>query len=125
MPWIYSTVTGPMRFVEYEIPKNERQLATVKREVTIKGGANLPLKSLETPAAVATEVSNEELAFLMNNDSFKDGCSKGFLRVEAHKFEPQVVANDMTPKDGCAPKTDADFVTGDEAGSDVRAIKVG
>lgn len=125
MPYVYSTVTGGLDFVEYDIPKNERQLAVVKRRVKILGGANLPKKSLETPAAVVTLVSDADLAFLMNNESFQDGIKKGFLRVEAHKFEPEVVANDMTPKDGCAPKTPDDFIIGDVAGADVRAIKVG
>lgn len=124
--FIYSTVTGPLRFVDYDIPANPNEVAKVKRHVIIQGGANLPKKgSLETPAAVMTEVSGDDLAFLMSNDSFQDMLKKGFMRVEQHKFDPEVVANDMVPKDGCAPKTENDFVTGEVEGADVRAIKVG
>lgn len=125
MPFVFSTSTGPLDFVEYDIPANPRQVAKVIRRVSIKGGANLPKKSLEVPAAVVTEVSNEDLAFLMNNEHFQRAIKRGFIRVESHDFKPEVVANDMTPKDGRAPKTPDDFITGEQDGADLRAIKVG
>ena len=125
MPHVYSTATAHIKYVEYDKPESDRVLPRVIRSVEIKGGANLPTKTLETPAAVRTEVSNEDLAFLMNNDKFKEHVAKGFMRVEASNFLAETVANDMTPKDGCAPKTPEDFVTGEDAERDVRAIKVG
>jgi hypothetical protein len=109
MAWVFSTATHSIRFTQWELPKNPRVLPKAGRSVTIKGGANLADKHLHTPNGVATEVSDDDLAFLMGNDAFMKAVKSGYMVVDRNKANLDSVVNDMKPKDGSAPKVPGDF----------------
>ena len=109
MPYVFSTSTASISFVQYGKPPSDNTPPPELRRVTIAGGANLPDKHLHTPAGVATRVSDDDLAFLMSNDKFQKAVRDGFMQVEQQKYNLDSVVNDMNPKDKSAPKVPGDF----------------
>lgn len=108
MNYVYSTVTGPVCIAQYSAPP-PGSLPEIMRSVTIKGGANLPNRHGDTPTATETAVTDDELAFLMGQPMFLKHVKDGFFVVRPSEAKLDFIAADMTPKDRCAPKTDADF----------------
>lgn len=108
MPYIHSTHATDVAYTEYDTTqakKNPNVLPIPKRTVTIKGGAGLQNKRLFTPGSVVTEVSNDDLAFLMQDQHFVRHMADGFIRVEGHKFDADVVGADMNQNDKSRPVT--------------------
>lgn len=107
--YICSTVTTPIEIVEYRTDLGP--LPKVVRKVNLLGGANLPPKTLVTPAGVLTPVSAEDLAFLVANKEFQRLQRDGYMTITRGKSEDDLEAAvaGMQPKDGCAPKTPKDF----------------
>lgn len=111
MGHIVSKSSTPMTFNDYH-PDSLRpnQLPQIRRSVRIEGGANVPNKHMVTPKGVLTRVSDDDLAFLMSNAKFQEVMKAGFMLVIADDRDMDKVVGDMAAKDGCAPKTEADFV---------------
>ena len=109
MPYVFSTATRTIDFVEYSKPDNPRVLPAILRKVTVKGGANVADKHVHTPNGVATLVTDDDMAFLVGNAEFNRAVKCGFMRIERDQANMDSVVNDMTPKDGCAPKVPGDF----------------
>lgn len=102
MPHVYSTITNDTSYCHYE--KGGADLPVLKRKVTIKGGATRGGKGLITPHGVGTHVTDDELAFLENNEAFKRHQSRGFIMVHKTQKDANAVAQDMTPNDASSPK---------------------
>lgn len=80
--YITSTCSADMTFPMYVQNGPKSMSATSRRDVVIRGRANVTDKySLQTPTGAVTEVTNEELEFLQNNIGFKKMVERGFLKV--------------------------------------------
>lgn len=106
---IASTATSPLRFVNYEIPSDPRIVARELASVTIKGGANLPNKVLMTPKGAVTSIDERDWEWLCKDGLFLQMVDKGFLTIINDPRDGEHAFRDLTAKDGCAPKTEADF----------------
>lgn len=111
MPYVYSTASTHVKYTQYgEAPQGARR--PVVREVVVKGGANVANKHLITPLGVRTDVSNEDAAFLAMDANFIRHQKAGFVRLTDHKVDPEVVAADLTSRDGSSPLVEADYDKG-------------
>lgn len=109
MPYVYSTLTCDNVYADYV--KAGDQL-NIHRQVLIKGGHGVMNKNFMTPLGVVTEVSDDDLRFLMNNSAFKFHLEGNFLKVEEKAYEPEKVAADMERADNSAQITPADYEPG-------------
>ena len=64
--------------------------------VTIKGGAGIANERIVTPRGVATEVTEEQVEYLRQNEIFKLHEKNGFVMVSESAGDPDTVAADMT-----------------------------
>lgn len=112
MAFIYSTLTCDNEYTEWK--KTGDQQSAV-RSVLIKGGHGVMNKNFLTPLGIVTEVSDDDMRFLMNNSAFKFHLEGGFLKVEEKSYESEKVAADMTGADASAQLTPADFEEGGRA----------
>lgn len=121
--YVVSTCSTPIRFVEYhEHSLAKGQIPQMKGPgVIIKGGANLMNKHLFTPAGVATAITEDQLAFLTANAKFMQAVADGYMSVIGDDGDTERAAKSMRPKDGTAPKTEADFARRD----DMSGLKTG
>lgn len=94
MPYLYSTLSCSQRYVKYA-PAVAGGVPREERSVFVAGGANVANKNLITPRGVVTEVTDEELALLRENDLFKIHVSKGHIVVEDRKHDVEKVIPDM------------------------------
>lgn len=110
MPYVYSTLTNSTTYVHYK-PTDPKQLSIRDKSVTIRGGANLPTKTLVTPLGVATKVSDEDMEWLEKDYHFKEHVKQGFLIVDKRNVAPEKMAESMKKRDLSSPKipTDAEF----------------
>lgn len=83
--------------------------ASYRKSVRIKGGANVKDRySLATPSGMVTEVTDEELEFLQNNEAFKRHVENGFMKVMDHE---RLDIGDMNKRDGAAQIDDSTHAT--------------
>ena len=116
MPYVYSTATNSITYVEYE--KNApRDISIPKKwpdgkpmKVMIHGGHGIANKHFLTPKGVVTQVTDNEMEWLLTNPSFKKHVERGFMVYDKKKVEPSKKAKDMEDKDGCAPVTPSDYI---------------
>lgn len=111
MNYIYSTLTCDNLYVDFEFVENA-YIRQGKKQVLIKGGANLPtagMKDIITPLGAVTEVTDEDLAFLESNECFKKHVDKGFITVDKSKVKIEKAVKDMKDKDKSAPKQEKDL----------------
>lgn len=106
--YVYSTSSTNLSYPEYA-KTAPGQPPRIIRAVIVKGGANVANKHVITPYGVATEVTEEEATFLVTNENFQRHVVAGFVRYEARKHDPEVVAADMEARDGSSPLVPADF----------------
>jgi len=109
MPYVYSTLTCDNEYADYV--KAGDQL-NIQHKVLIKGGHGVMNKNFMTPLGVVTEVSDDDLRFLMNNSAFKFHLDGKFLKVEEKAYDPEKVASDMERADNSAQITPADYEPG-------------
>ena len=123
MNYVYSTATCGAFYCLYE-SGSEKDLGVVKHKVEIKGGHGVATpKTCITPRGVVTMVSDEDLEFLMKNDSFIKHMKAGFLTVDKKEVAPEKKAKDMAQKDGSAPLTPSDFATGENSSTETKVYK--
>lgn len=114
MPYIFSTATNNCTYVEYDYHNRKGNLPQIKRRVLVKGGANRADKRLITPNGVVTEVSDDDLAFLVSNAAFIRHQKAGFHRIESHRFETDAVVTDMVSGDKARPLTPEEYRDGSD-----------
>lgn len=113
MPYIVSSLSADNRYAFYE--KTSGNVLRVKKEILIKGGANVTdKKTLLTPHGAVTEVSEQDLELLKTNIGFKNHLEKGFLKIVEtdNKYKAEETAEKMGTKDKSAQRTPADYAKG-------------
>lgn len=105
MPFVASTMSAPVQYVQY----GGTDMPVAQRSVTIEGGANVANKNLITPQGVITEVSNEDAAFLNKDQVFNMHRDAGYVQILDKRVDGDAAAVDMTHRDPSAPLVDADF----------------
>jgi hypothetical protein len=87
-------------------------LRSIQKKVTVKGGAGIALQGggqiVDTPYGVRTEVSDEDAAFLLANDHFKEHMKNGFVKIVNRPVDPDDAAKSMATDDGSRPKNAGD-----------------
>lgn len=132
MQYVYSTATCPISYVKYKTaPKNEKidirgagaGHNEVLKSVTIKGGHGVNTKILVTPKGVVTQVSDEDMDFLLENESFQKHVKAGYMSYDKKKIDPEKKARNMAEKDGSSPLTEKDFEKSENDYGDLRVYK--
>lgn len=108
MPYVFSKITNDTVYADYAYNPGGG-LPTITKQVKIKGGANRADKHIITPQGVMTEVTDEELEFLLKNDGFQRHVERGFITHKAYKADADKVAKDMAERDNSSPLTPQDF----------------
>jgi len=108
MNYVYSTASNDRAHIEW-IQGAEGSVPIRGKSVVIHGKANIADKNFHTPEGVVTEVSDEDLAFLMTHRQFLTAIERGFYSVQKRESAVAKVVKDMTKKDKSAPKTHEDF----------------
>lgn len=130
MNYVYSTATCPISYVKYKpTPKQEGSERASKghnqilKKVTINGGHGINNKYMITPKGVVTQVSDEDMEFLLQDKNFLRHQKAGFMSFDKKKIEPEKKAANMAEKDGSSPLTQHDFEKGENDDGDVRVYK--
>lgn len=111
--YVYSTLSCNQIYADYR--KTEGGTLEITHKVNIAGGANVARDKLGTPRGIVTEVSEDDMTFLMNNHAFLTHKKNGFITVSEAKVDPECVVPDMIQADESAPVTPNDFVDDDES----------
>jgi hypothetical protein len=106
MHHIYSTLSTDMRYASY---RSDTKESILERAVLIKGGANVCDKHLFTPKGIVTQVNDDDLKFLEQNEVFKMHVKNGYIKVEKSEKKIDKVVCDMQARDISAPKQPEDF----------------
>lgn len=115
MPYVYSTFTNPVAYVEYEEPSEASKIRgynIIVKKVVIKGGHGLATKQLVTPRGVVTQVNESDMDFLLQNKLFQQHVKAEFIAYDKKRIDPEKKAKNMADKDGSAPLTPEDFKDG-------------
>ena len=106
--YVFSTLTANQKYpIWAKVPG--RDLPVQKSYVLIRGGANLPSKTLVTPQGVMTPIIDEQYEQLKQSSGFKKHLANGFLSVEDKPYDIDKVVSDLEEKDTSAPMTAKDF----------------
>jgi len=117
MQYIYCTATCSIIYTEYH--NHTSGPARILKKVEIKGGHGVAtIKNLHTPLGVMTPVSDDDLEWLMKNDSFLKHIKEGWISVDKKDVSTEKKIKDMNDKDGSAPLTPEDFATGENSSKD-------
>lgn len=109
MPYIFSTASTSLSFVEFSKLEKNRHPKIV-RKVTIRGGANVPQKrTILTPKGIPTLISDNDLDFLMVDPNFQKFVKRGFLTVGSDERDMPAALAGMQAGDKSQPKVGADF----------------
>jgi len=135
MPTIISTLSTDVSYTNYRAKSEKEGGANIALDsVLIKGGANVAQKHLIEAEdgnfypGFATYVSEDELAVLEGNETFKTHRENGFIKiVKAEKVSVEKiareVAKDMEAADQSAPLTEDDYKEGGrQAGAEAPTI---
>ena len=123
MNYVYSTATCSSLYCFHK-KTSDKDLAVIEHQIEIKGGHGVATpKHCITPRGVVTPVSDSDLELLMQNDSFIKHMKAGFLTVDKKEVAPEKKIKDMAQKDGSAPLTPSDFVSGENSSSDTKVYK--
>lgn len=127
MPYVYSTCTCDGTYVEYEPdPEKNKGFSKAIRQVTIKGGHGVNTRHLHTPKGIVTQVTDDELEFLLRNASFQRHMAAGHITVDKDAVDPAKKAAEMAEGDNSAPLTPKDFKNfgeGEGSTAEARIIK--
>jgi hypothetical protein len=129
MPYVYSTATCSGTYVEYQktppISENKSSPGYNKaiRKIVINGGHGVATKHLFTPKGVVTQVSDDDLEFLLKNASFQRHVAAGFLTYDKKKVDPEKKIVNMAAEDGSAPLTPKDFEKGENGDETTKVFK--
>jgi hypothetical protein len=91
---IYTTYASDNEYIRYS-EHGPRGVNVAERSVLIKGGTGVNRKNLGTPLGVHTTISDDDYEWLKDDYSFKEHVKNGYVTVQKHKVEAEVVAADM------------------------------
>ena len=116
MAFVYSTLTSSVRYTNHRKGGGDLPVPIEvggEEGVLVEGGRGVANKRLITPLGVSTEVSDEQLAYLLENPIFQLHQTNGFITVSNADADPEKVASDMTAQDASSPLTPSDFTNED------------
>jgi len=122
MWYVYSTATCSGCYSLYHDSSN-KDLAVIKKSVVINGGHGVANKHMFTPRGVVTEVSDEDMEFLKENQKFMKHVNEGFMSFEKKFVEPEKKAAEMETKDGSAPLTPENFEEAETSSNETKIYK--
>jgi len=105
--YVYSTMSCDKSYVKYRRGGGDLPLA--ERKVLIKGGAGVADKRVFTPLGVVTKITEEQMEICKADVAFKRHQDRGFILVKEKEYDPEVVAADMSSRDGSSPLVPEDF----------------
>lgn len=105
--YVYSTLASDMNYTNHAAGGGDMPIDLPP--VFIKGGAGVANDRLITPRGVATEITEEDLAYLRQNEVFKLHEANGFVLVSDLYDDPDKVAADMAGRDPSAPVVPQDL----------------
>jgi hypothetical protein len=111
MPLLFSTMTGAVTYTDWKTSPGGLSIAGAS--VTINGGANVAhRKTIITPRGVGTPVTDDELAFLETDPTFKMHKLNGFITIDSVKDirDADLAASDMEGRDDSAPDVEQDYL---------------
>lgn len=120
MAFVYSTLTSDNNYTAW-VRNGDQQ--RIERQVLINGGHGLMTKHMITPLGIVTEVTDDELAFLLTVDAFKEHEKNGFISYDKKKVEPEKAAANMKTRDKSSQIVPSDYEKGGMM--DVAEPKVG
>ena len=133
MPYVYSTSANSGTYCDYEpgtADNRNRGHHVARKKVTIRGGHGVAQQQkgagyggIHTPMGVMTQVTDEEMEFLLQNKSFQRHVAAGYITYDKKKVDPEKRAAEMKPKDGSAPITPKDFEESENSTPDARIYK--
>lgn len=106
--YVYSTLAASVAYTLWN-KTSANDLPHADRSITIVGGAGVADKRLETPYGVATKVSADDLALLMDNHQFNHHVNAGHIKVSEAFADADDVAADMNGRDPSAPLVPQDY----------------
>jgi hypothetical protein len=118
MKYVYSTLSADNIYGAYVKGGADLPMIDRERQVLIKGGSNVADKRLITPRGVVTEVSEDQLAALLENTVFQMHVENGYVTFSDHNEDPEKVigAEGLEARDASSPLEPGDFVA-DDAGA--------
>lgn len=130
MNYVYSTATCAIAYVKYQPPidsENANRASSgynkVLKRVVINGGHGVNTKHLFTPSGVVTQVSDEDMEFLLQDENFKRHVKAGYMSYDKKKVDPAKKAANMADKDGSSPLTPKDFEKSENEDGDLRVYR--
>jgi len=109
MPFVYSTLPNGVVYNGY-VQTSDTSVPTVNFSVEILGGAGVADKRIVTPQGVVTEVDEDQIAFLLDNELFKLHQKNGYLVVRDKRTDVEAVVADMQRGDASSPMTPHDLI---------------
>lgn len=106
--YVYSTLATDVRYTKW-LPATANDELRIDRQVLIKGGANVADKRIITPRGVVTEVTNDDVDLLMQNEIFQIHFDAGHVTIERSKQDAEIVAADMTTREPSSPLVPEDY----------------
>lgn len=104
--YVYSTLACDQLYTNWRVSDITGQDPAHIGHVLVRGGAGIAnSRTLVTPQGVVTEVSDDQLALLEQNDDFKRHKVNGYIRVEARAKDLDKVTGDMSAGDKSRPYT--------------------
>lgn len=119
--FIFSTLATDMLYTEWMPTHDSGAMAGKGREVFVKGGTGVANDRVVTPQGVRTEIEDDDLASLQNNEVFKLHVKNGFITYQKKSADPEKVAADMKLNDPSSPRTPSDPDMADEKGNKILA----
>lgn len=126
MPLIFSTMTGAVTYTDWKLSPGG--LSVPGREVTIRGGANVAdRRTILTPRGIGTQVSDDDLAFLETDPTFKMHKKNGYITIDSVSDirDADLAAADMEGRDDSAPDVEQDYTAnGEKAPTVVNTVQI-
>jgi hypothetical protein len=97
MHHIYSTLANNNEYIQYN-NNGMGGVNTVQRSVLIKGGHGIHKKGIGTAMGVHTTVSDDDMAWLQEDFSFKQHIKNGYIQVKKGEVNTEVAAADMVTR---------------------------
>lgn len=105
--YVYSTLASDVAYTNHKAGGGDMPIELPP--VVIKGGAGIANERLVTPRGIVTEVTEQEVEYLRQNEVFKMHEKNGFVEVSESRVDPDTAAADMTGRDNSAPLVPEDF----------------
>lgn len=108
--YIYSTLSASQKYTTYK--EGPGGLPVPVSSVFVQGGANVADRRLITPKGVVTKVTAEQFEMLKRDAVFAIHLENGYITTSTSKEDADVVAEDLTARDGSAPTIESDYEPG-------------